>query len=98
MTTSPWLYVGLATLAVGSGSMLLDGAGTAAEQEVKLAQIQGPVLAQANPEPADAEEEEILPPDGVESPEEWAKILAKEAKDLERREQELQIAQQELET
>ena len=98
MTGNPWLFVGLATVAVGSGTMLLDGAGTAADQEMKLAQIQGPVLAQANPEPADAEEEEILPPDGVESPEEWAKILARQARDLERREQELQIAQQELET
>ena len=56
------------------------------------------MIAQANPEPAAGEEEEILPPDGVESPEEWAKILARQSKDLERREQELQIAQQELET
>jgi len=98
MTANPWLFIGLATVAVGSGSLLLDGAGTAADQEIKLAQIEGPVLAQANPEPADAEEDEILPPDGVESPEEWAKILAKQTKDLERREQELQIAQQELAT
>jgi flagellar motility protein MotE (MotC chaperone) len=101
MSANPWIFLGLATVAVGSGTLLLDREGTAAEQDVSslhLAQIDGPVLAQADPEPADAEEEEILPPDGVESPEQWAKILAKNAKDLERREQDLQIAQQELQT
>jgi flagellar motility protein MotE (MotC chaperone) len=102
MSANPWVFLGLATVAVGSGTLLLEREGTAAEQEgssLYLAQIDGPVLAQADPEPADAdEEEEILPPDGVESPEQWAKILAKQAKDLERREQDLQIAQQELES
>ena len=100
MMSNPWLMMGLASLAIGSGALLLDGEGSAAGDEaatLHLAQVGGDLnLAQADPEPADDDDEDIQPPDGIDTPEEWAKLLSKQSKDLERREQDLQIALQKL--
>lgn len=106
MNARPWWIMMVATATVGAGALLLENDGTAAPQdlgEVQLAQVGGSTtVAQRDPVPAEpraenAPEEDPEPPPGVDTPEAWAKVLAKQTRELERREQELKIAQQKLE-